>query len=97
MNKENILRGKVLDLLRKFYPDGVDEASIVSILFQYHKIYDIQAALEYLKDKEYLLKKTQPHPFVMQEHVVWYKISPNGIDLLEGNIQPDPGILVQQG
>ena len=94
--KDNILRGKLLDLLRKVYPDGIEKTSIISILFQYHKTDDISASLEYLVDKEYAVKKEYPHPFVVQEMIHWYKLSPRGIDLLEGNIQEDPGILIHK-
>ena len=95
--KQNILRGKLLGLLNKVYPDGVDEITIISILYQYHKTEDITASLEYIVDKDYVEKKQQPHPFMKQEHVRWYKLKPKGIDLLEGNIEPDPGVLIQQG
>jgi hypothetical protein len=97
MNKDNILRGKILDLLCKIYPDGVDHITMVSILFQYHKTEDISSSLEYLVDKEYVLKKEHPHSYIKQETIKWYKLRPKGIDLLEGNIDPDPGILIQRG
>jgi len=95
--KENILRGKLLDLFRKVYPEGIDQKTIISILFQYHKIGDIQTSLEYLVGKEYALKKEHPHPYIKQEKILWYKLTPKGIDLLDGNIENDPGILIQRG
>ena len=95
--KDTIVRGKILDLLKEVYPDGVDELTIISILYQYHKTEDIFASLEYVVDKGYVEKKQQPHPFKEREYVRWYKLKPNGIDLLEGNIDPDPGILIQRG
>jgi len=95
--KQTILRGKVLDLLKKVYPDGVDEIAVISILYQYHKTEDILASLEYVVDKGYIEKKQQPHPFLAHEHVRWYKLKPHGIDLLEGTIDPDPGVLIQRG
>ena len=97
MNKDNILRGKILDILRKIYPDGVDHKTMISILFQYHKTEEISSSLEYLVDKEYVLKKEHTHSFVTQEKIRWYKLMPKGMDLLEGNIDPDPGILIQRG
>ncbi|MDR2924279.1 MAG: hypothetical protein LBU85_13205 [Treponema sp.] len=97
MSKNNILRGKILDLLCKIYPDAVDHITMVSILFQYHKTEDISSSLEYLVDKEYVLKKEHPHSYIRQEIITWYKLTPKGIDLLEGNIDPDPGILIQRG
>jgi hypothetical protein len=95
--KYNILRGKLLELLRKVYPEGIDQKTVNSILFQYHKIDDISASLEYLVDKKYALKMEHPHPFLKQEKLLWYKITPHGIDLLDGNIKDDPGILVPRG
>lgn len=94
--KENILRGKILDLLKKMYPEGIDFTSLISILFQYHKTDDILSSLEYLTDKKYVEKKEHPHPVFVQEKIKWYKLTPNGIDLIEGNIDPDPGILIQR-
>jgi len=95
--KENILRGKLLDLLRKVYPDGIDKKTIISILFQYHKVDNILSSLEYLTDKKYVLMNESPDPVVKQEKFNWYKLTPHGIDLLEGNIDADPGILIQRG
>jgi len=95
--KQTILRGKVLDLLKKVYPDGVDEITVISILYQYHKTEDIHASLEYVVDKGYVEKKQSSHPFLAHEHVRWYKLKPYGIDLLEGTIDPDPGVLIQRG
>ncbi len=94
--KQNILRGKILALLKKVYPDGVDEITVISILYQYHKTEDILSSLEYIVDKDYVEKKQQPHPFMERQYIKWYKLKPNGIDLLEGNIDPDPGVLVQR-
>lgn len=92
--KENILRGKLLELLRKIYPEGIDQKTVMSILFQYHKVDDILTSLEYLIDKEYVLKKEHPHPYLKQEKIQWYKLTPKGIDLLDGSIPDDPGILI---
>ena len=95
--KDNILRGKLLALLHKVYPDGIDFKTIISILFQYHRVSDIHSSLEYLTDKKYILMKEHADPIVEQEIFKWYKLTPHGIDLLEGNIDSDPGILIQRG
>ncbi len=95
--KQNILRGKILDVLKKVYPDGVDEITVISILYQYHKPDDIRSSLEYVVDKNYVERKQQSHPFKEREHVRWYKLKPAGLDLVEGNVEPDPGILIQRG
>jgi len=95
--KDTILRGKILDLLKRVYPDGIEQKTFFSILFQYHKPEDIRASLEYLVDTDYISLKEQPHPVFEQEKVQWYKLSPKGVDLLEGNIAENPGILIQRG
>jgi hypothetical protein len=92
--KQAILRGKLLELLRKVYPNGVDEKTVVSILYQYFKVEDIFASAEYLVDKGYAEKKRFSHPYMEQEQLQWYKLTPKGIDLLEGSIDADPGVLV---
>jgi hypothetical protein len=94
--KTNILRGKILAFLRDMYPEGADERSIVSIFYQYHKSVDIIDSLAYLSDKGYVQKKDLPHPYRKLESIKMFKISPTGIDLVEGNIPLDPGIEVLQ-
>jgi sugar (pentulose or hexulose) kinase len=95
--KQTILRGKLLALLKKVYPDGVDEKTVVSVHYQYHRTEDIAASLEYLVGKKYVERKEHPHPFLALEKVQWYKLTPEGIDLLEGNIPEDPGVLIERG
>ncbi|MCL2210190.1 MAG: hypothetical protein FWC19_06500 [Treponema sp.] len=96
MTSENILRGTLLDFLRKVYPEGAGYQSILSVFFQYHKIDAISASLEYLADKAYIKKIEQPHPYIQHEKLMWYKITPHGIDLNDGTIPSDPGILLQR-
>jgi len=97
MNKDNALRGQLLDLLQKIYPEGIEHKTIVSIFFQYHRAEGISASLEYLADKGYVSKKELPHPYIKHEIIQWYKLTPTGIDLLDGNIPADPGIIIQRG
>lgn len=92
--KPNILRGKILTFLRHVYPEGSDGRTIVSIFYQYHRTEDISESLEYLTDKGYVAKRLVPHPYIPQETLSLYKIAPKGIDLVEGNIEEDPGITV---
>lgn len=93
--KTNSLRGKILGFLRDMYPEGTDERSIISIFYQYHKADDIIDSLAYLADKNYAIMKEVPHPYRKQESIKMYKISPKGIDLIEGNLPVDPGIDIQ--
>ncbi|NLK46489.1 MAG: hypothetical protein GX297_07550 [Treponema sp.] len=90
-----VLRGKLLSLLKNIYPDGIEQTSVVGIYYQLTKVDDILTALEYLTDKKYIIKKENPHPFKNNTIVTYYKISPTGIDLCEGNIEKDPGIVLQ--
>lgn len=93
--KGSILRGKLLALLKNVYPDGMEQTSIIGIYYQLNKVDDILTELAYLADKGYVIKKESPHPFKANASVVYYKISPAGIDLCEGNIPSDPGIILQ--
>jgi len=95
--KDNILRGKILDLLKRIYPEGIEQKTFFSILFQYHKPDEIRASLEYLVDTEFISLKEHPHPAFNEEKIKWYKLSPKGLNLIDGNIDPDPGILIQRG
>lgn len=91
--RPNNLRGKILEFLKHLYPEGADERSVVSIYYEYHRHADILGSLEYLTDKEYISRKEIPHQYKPGEKIKLYKISPKGIDLLEGLIE-DPAILV---
>lgn len=91
--RDNNIRGKILEFLKYIYPEGADERSVVSVFYEYHRHQDILHALEYLTDKGYAFRKELTHPYKKQEKVRMYKISPQGIDLLDG-IVSDPGITV---
>lgn len=92
--KNNILRGKILEFLHHIYPTGADSATLNSVLYQYHRVDDIEESAEYLAEKGYVSKTEGPHPYKLREKVVLYKIAPKGIDLLEGNLDSDPGITI---
>ena len=42
-------------------------------------------------------RKEHPHPYLEYEKLQWYKLTACGIDLLEGTIGEDPGVLIQRG
>jgi hypothetical protein len=94
--KHNILRGKLLSLLKELYPDGMEEMAIIMIEHEYYKPDDIRASLAYLADKSYILTKQTPHLLKPGEMIVGYKIAPSGIDLIDGNIPEDPGITLSR-
>jgi hypothetical protein len=90
--KLNILRGTIIRLLKEVYPDGLNETEVVGIYYQYYKPDDIRASLQYLTDKGYLSRLESPHPYKPLEKIVGYKLLPKGIDLIDGNVDADPGI-----
>ena len=89
-----MLRGKLLKLLAEFYPDGMELSSLVSIYYQYEKVDDIEKSIHYLVDKNLVSKTVSPHPFKEQKTIEYYKITPEGLDLVEGNVSNDPGIII---
>lgn len=91
--KPLILRGNILDFLKYTYPDKVDERSIVGSLYVYNDYDDIIGALAYLVDKGYIERTEVPHPYKSVEKIRMYKISPAGIDLLDGTTT-DPAVTV---
>ena len=94
MTKLNVLRGQVLKLLSEVYPDGINQTSLLGVYHDYNRVDDIIQATQYLVDKEYVERKETPHPYKSSEKVVYFKILPAGIDLIEGNVEQDSGILI---
>lgn len=92
--KNNMLRGKILRLLSDMYPDGIERTSLVGIYHAYEHVDDIDKSVAYLIDKGYCSKTETPHPYKANMFVTYYKITPKGIDLIEGNCEPDTGILI---
>lgn len=91
--KPLILRGKLLEFLRDLYPEGADEKTIVGIFYEYHTYDDIIESLSYLADKGYAERKEVPHPYKSVERIRLYKISPAGIDLMDGTTI-DPAVTI---
>lgn len=92
--KNNLLRGKILKLLSDMYPDGIEQTSLIGIYHSYEKVDDITRSVEYLVDKGYVTRKDSPHPYKENMQVVYYKIAPAGLDLVEGNASADSGIII---
>ena len=91
-----VLRGAILDFLRKVYPQEVEELNVVGTFYQYYRDRDIRQALAYLADKGYVERKEVPHPVYRRKKLVFYKATAKGIDLLEGTIQDDGIILPEE-
>lgn len=91
--RDATIRGKILDFLKHVYPEGADDRSILSVFYQYHHAAAIEQSLEYLTDKGYVTRKDIPHPYRKLESIKLYKISPSGVDLLDG-LARDAGVSV---
>lgn len=85
-------RGEILSFLYGIHPLAISQVSIYQTYFQYYRTEDIDKILEYLVEKGYVEEELIQPPNTMFEIVKNYKITPAGIDLLDGTIQ-DPGII----
>ena len=92
--KNCILRGKILKLLSEQYPEGLERITLISIYYQCDKVDDIDKSLAYLCDKGYVQKKEHPQPYKENKKITFYKITPEGIDLIEGTTEAEPGIII---
>lgn len=87
-----IARGEVLKMLYSMYPDAVGD-NVIKNTFPWITEPTIDGHIAYLVDDGYATREMIDHKqyaFSTAEYVV--KITPKGIDLLEGNIPADPGI-----
>lgn len=91
LNKQ--LRGAILQMMNNLNPTAAEENAIIAAYYQYYKPAVIRKSLQYLVDSGYLNKTKDPHPFMRLEKITRYKISPKGINLLEGDAR-DVGIVV---
>jgi len=81
------LRYKLLDFLYRVYPESVDEFTILEVFYEYHKVDNIKKQLHYLIDAGYVESKEIAVMFGSKKKTLVYKISPKGIDLINGIIQ----------
>lgn len=89
------LRGNILAFLMGCFPNTVARDSIYATYYEYEDVDDINACLEYLKEKGFVEEKEIQAPFNDFYHFThYYKITAKGIDLLERTITPDPGIFI---
>jgi len=87
------LRGKVLFFLSYIAPKAIDTQSIIKTMYEYHQVEDIEKALDYLYEKKLVSRTETLHPFRKREKLINYKITPKGIDTIEGTLE-DPAIVV---
>lgn len=91
--RANELRGKLLSFLHYVYPRQVDDTAVVGAFYEYHETDEIARALEYLTDKGLVVRESRPHPYRERKTVTLYRISPAGVDLIEG-LTAEPGVTV---
>ncbi|CEM62195.1 MULTISPECIES: hypothetical protein [Treponema] len=91
---KKFLRGEILNYLMTTYPDGIPEQVLFHRFYEYNETEEIKMSTEYLTEKGYTEKKEVPHPYKEKQKVRWFKITAKGIDLLEGNISKDAGIVL---
>lgn len=87
------IRGEILNALRLNYPSQISEKQIISWLEQlgYITYERIKEYIEYLQDKGYVQIEMKRIKSYRQENSM-VKLTPKGVDLLEGSIEEDPGI-----
>ncbi|MDI3547901.1 MAG: hypothetical protein PWR10_1553 [Halanaerobiales bacterium] len=94
-NMQNrVIRGRILKILKTNYPYPAGEELISNILTdaQYNiSPPQVNAQLIYLEEKGYVKMQEADVPGldIFRNQA---KITPKGIDLLEGNIEDDPGV-----
>jgi DNA-binding PadR family transcriptional regulator len=84
--REKLLRGLILDFLNRIYPRDIEKLGVIEAFYKEFKPKDIEKALEYLKDKGYVEEREMEHPVRRFEMIRLYKITPRGIDLIEGTL-----------
>lgn len=88
------LRGQILEFLYRVYPSSVLELDVISVFFRDHRTDTIRKALAYLVDRGYVEKAEKDHPVWRYEKQLLYKLTSNGVDLMEGT-KKDPGVMVE--
>ena len=86
----------ILQITNSMYPDNASENVIQETMMQagYNvSIKDVKAHIAYLQGKGYITTETIKVEGMGIERTM-AKMKPKGIDLLEGNIELDPGVEV---
>ena len=87
-------RGEMLRLVRRYSPNGVSVGSLDNIFNRaglFAAVNALEENLEYLVGKNYLTREFLKDPVSGVERWI-VKITPQGIDLLDGVITADPGV-----
>lgn len=92
-NNNKVLRGNLLGFLNNIYPDGATELTIIGVFYEYHRDKDIRRELQFLSDKKYLSLENINNPIKRGSKEKYFKITPPGIEILEGTIKDESIIL----
>lgn len=87
-----ITRGEILRMLYRMYPDAVGD-NVIHRTFVWVTPGVIDGHVAYLVDSGYAVREEIDHEkfeFSTAQYIA--RITPKGIDLIEKNIEPDPGI-----
>ncbi|MCF8719225.1 hypothetical protein [Nitrospina gracilis] len=91
--RNKIERGEVLRVVYRNLPEPIGD-NVLAQIFTELTVSRIQGHLRYLQDGGYLafqLIKPEYKEYTTAQYLA--KITKKGVDLLEGNIEPDPGIV----
>ena len=92
-----IIRGWILKTIEYAYPDGAGEQLIAITLDDLgfnNSPGELETHLVYLEDKGYITRqKVSDRAIALQRNIA--RLTTKGVDLLEGNIGDDPGIIVE--
>lgn len=93
IEQTRIRRGEILKVLYRYLPEHVGD-NLLHQIFTEDTPTSINGQLRYLEEKGYIelckVRKDYSTATVMA------KIKPMGVDLLEGSIDPDPGIILPE-
>lgn len=95
LNKENnMIRGIILRALQVNYPHPVGDQLLAEILLdaQYQVTpHLVSGYLTYLEDKGYIVTEVAEEK-TLKIYRKLARLTPHGVDLLDGNIEADPGV-----
>ena len=93
--RTKLLRGLILDFLHRIYPHPIEKITVIETFYKDWKPKQIEKALSYLRDKGYIEEQLISHPVRKFEKISVYKITPDGIDILE-HTKEDHGITLYE-
>lgn len=89
--QNRILRGEILRVLYRNLPYPVGD-NLLATIFTQETLTQIQGNLRYLADKRYVELVEVKEPY--SSATLMAKLNSLGVDLLEGTLPADPGVIV---